>query len=123
MIEAIARAETPGQGQCVGTNVDMIRVFRVVSIAEAASFLILLLIAMPLKYGADAEAGVQLVGPIHGVLFMAYVGMVFLVREALRWDVKRTILALGAAVLPVAPFLVERYWTRPAVEPEPTRAA
>lgn len=92
----------------------MIRVFRLVSIAEAASFLLLLLVAMPLKYGADAEVGVQLMGPIHGVLFMAYVGMVFLVREALRWDAKRTVLALAAAVLPVAPFLVERYWTRPA---------
>ncbi|TDB85866.1 DUF3817 domain-containing protein [Actinomadura sp. 7K534] len=91
----------------------MIRVFRLVSIAEAVSFLALLLIAMPLKYGAEAEVGVQLVGPIHGVLFMAYVGMVFLVRDALRWDMKRTVLALAAAVLPIAPFLVERHWTRP----------
>lgn len=42
--------------------------------------------------------------------------MVFLVRDKLRWDVKRTVLALGAAVLPVAPFLVERYWTTPPAE-------
>jgi integral membrane protein len=95
----------------------MIRVFRLVSIAEAASFLLLLLVAMPLKYGADAPAGVQLMGPVHGVLFMAYVGLVFLVREQLRWDLKRTILALGAAVLPVAPFFVERHWTTPADAP------
>ncbi|WP_243708876.1 DUF3817 domain-containing protein [Actinomadura sp. GC306] len=84
-----------------------------VSIAEAVSFLALLLIAMPLKYGADAEVGVQLAGPIHGVLFMAYVGMVFLVRDPLGWDLKRTVLAAAAAVLPVAPFFVERHWTRP----------
>ncbi|SFP41987.1 MULTISPECIES: DUF3817 domain-containing protein [Actinomadura] len=92
---------------------DLIRVFRYVSIAEAASFLLLLLVAMPLKYGADAPAGVQLTGPVHGVLFMAYVGLVFLVREQLRWDLRRTVLALGAAVLPVAPFFVERRWTTP----------
>jgi integral membrane protein len=91
----------------------MIRVFRFVSVAEAISFLLLLLVAMPLKYGADAPVGVQLIGPLHGVLFMAYVGLVFLVREQLRWDLKRTVLALGAAVLPVAPFLVEKYWARP----------
>jgi integral membrane protein len=104
----------------------MIRVFRFVSVAEAISFLLLLLVAMPLKYGADAPVGVQLMGPLHGVLFMAYVGMVFLVREQLRWDLKRTVLALGAAVLPVAPFLVERYWTRtpaPAAEPQPAGRA
>lgn len=92
----------------------MIRVFRFVSIAEAISFLLLLLVAMPLKYGASTPAGVQLLGPVHGVLFMAYVGLVFIVRDQLGWDLKRTVLALGAAVLPVAPFLVERYWTAPA---------
>ncbi|TDC58069.1 DUF3817 domain-containing protein [Actinomadura sp. KC345] len=100
----------------------MIRVFRLVSIAEAASFLLLLLVAMPLKYGADMEVGVQLMGPIHGILFIAYVGMVFLVREALRWDMKRTVLALGASVLPVAPFLVERHWTTPAETPASSAA-
>lgn len=92
----------------------MIRVFRLVSVAEATSFLLLLLVAMPLKYGADAPVGVQLVGPLHGVLFMAYVGLVFLVRDELGWDLKRTVLALGAAVLPAAPLLVERHWARPA---------
>ncbi|MEO3829314.1 DUF3817 domain-containing protein [Actinomadura sp. B10D3] len=95
---------------------DLIRVFRYVSIAEAASFLLLLLVAMPLKYGADAPAGVQLMGPVHGVLFMAYVGLVFLVRGQLRWDLLRTVLALGAAVLPVAPFFVERRLTTPPAE-------
>ncbi|GGT57696.1 putative membrane protein YdzA [Actinomadura citrea] len=98
---------------------DMIRAFRFVSVAEAFSFLLLLLVAMPLKYGADAPIGVQVMGPVHGVLFMAYVGLVFLVREQLGWDLGRTVLALGAAVLPVAPFFVERHWTRPAAEPEP----
>lgn len=97
----------------------MIRVFRFASIGEAISFLLLLLVAMPLKYGADTPAGVQLLGPVHGVLFMAYVGLVFIVRDQLGWDLKRTVLALGAAVLPVAPFLVERYWTTPAEAASP----
>lgn len=101
----------------------MIRVFRYVSIAEAVSFLVLLLVAMPLKYGADVPAGVQVMGPTHGVLFIAYVGLVFLAREGLRWSAGRTVLALAAAVLPVAPFFVERHWARPAAvpaaEPEP----
>ena len=93
---------------------DIVRAFRVVSVAEAVSFLVLLLIAMPLKYMADVPAAVQIMGSLHGVLFIAYVGMVFLVREQLRWDVKRTVLALAAGVLPVAPFLVEHFWAKPA---------
>ncbi|MBT2209204.1 DUF3817 domain-containing protein [Actinomadura sp. NEAU-AAG7] len=96
---------------------DIVRAFRVVSIAEAVSFLVLLLIAMPLKYMADAPAAVQVMGPLHGVLFLAYVGMVFFVRENLHWSAGRTVLALGAGVLPVAPFLVEHFWARPAEAP------
>ncbi|WP_103564209.1 DUF3817 domain-containing protein [Actinomadura rubteroloni] len=97
---------------------DNVRAFRIVSIAEAVSFLVLLLIAMPLKYAADAPAAVSIVGPIHGVLFLGYVGMVFLVRPVLGWNGTRTVLALLAAVLPVAPFLVERYWTSSSQEAE-----
>ena len=51
---------------------DIVRAFRVVSIAEATSFLVLLLIAMPLKYGADLPVAVQVMGPIHGILFLGY---------------------------------------------------
>ncbi|MDL4775687.1 MULTISPECIES: DUF3817 domain-containing protein [Thermomonosporaceae] len=106
---------------------DIVRAFRIVSIAEATSFLVLLLVAMPLKYAGDAPLGVQVMGPIHGILFLAYVGMVFVAREQLRWDIKRTVVALIASVLPVAPFLVEHYWAKPAersvVEPAENRAA
>ncbi|WP_344895760.1 DUF3817 domain-containing protein [Actinomadura meridiana] len=86
--------------------------FRWVSIIEAVSFLVLLLVAMPLKYGADVPAAVQVMGPVHGVLFIGYVGLVLVVRAGLRWDVTRTALALAAGVLPVAPFFVEHYWAR-----------
>jgi integral membrane protein len=94
--------------------VDIVRALRYVSLGEATSFLVLLLIAMPLKYGADLPQAVQVMGPVHGVLFLAYVGLVVAARESLGWDLRRTVLALIAGVLPVAPFLVERYWLKPA---------
>lgn len=102
---------------------DIVRAFRIVSIVEAVSFLVLLLIAMPLKYMGDMPVAVSVVGPIHGVLFLGYVGLAFLVREPLRWDVKRTVLALIAAVLPVAPFFVERYWAKQPVSQPAGQAA
>ncbi|GAA1531343.1 DUF3817 domain-containing protein [Actinomadura kijaniata] len=93
---------------------DIVRAFRLVSIIEAVSFLVLLLVAMPLKYLAEIPAAVSIVGPIHGILWIAYVALVLVVRAPLRWDGKRTVLALVASVLPVAPFFVERKWTTPA---------
>jgi integral membrane protein len=95
--------------------VDILRAFRVVSLAEATSFLILLLVAMPLKYAADLPFAVQIMGPIHGVLFLGYVALVFMTRDRLRWSPSRTVLALVAAVLPVAPYYVERNWIKDPV--------
>ncbi|GAA4131768.1 DUF3817 domain-containing protein [Actinomadura keratinilytica] len=102
---------------------DIVRALRIVSIAEAISFLVLLLIAMPLKHMGDMPQGVSVVGPIHGVLFMAYIGLAVMAREQLGWNLGRTVLALAAAVLPVAPFLVERFWIRPVGKGAPAKEA
>ncbi|WP_344836123.1 DUF3817 domain-containing protein [Actinocorallia longicatena] len=94
----------------------MLRAFRLVSLAEATSFLILLLIAMPVKYMGDNPVLVKIVGPIHGVLFIAYVGLVLLTFGQLRWGWGKVILALAASVLPVAPYFVERNWIKAPAE-------
>ncbi|MCP2334954.1 DUF3817 domain-containing protein [Actinomadura rupiterrae] len=101
---------------------DIVKTLRIVSVAEAVSFLVLLLVAMPIKYLGDAPVAVQIMGPIHGVLFLAYVALVLAGRQATGWDTKRTLLALIASVLPVAPFFVERNWLRP-VAGAPARTA
>ncbi len=81
--------------------------FRLVSLAEATSFL-LLLVATAVKYGADQPVGVEILGPIHGVLFIAYCLLALDVRAVLHWDIKKMLLVIGAAILPCAPFFVER---------------
>lgn len=86
---------------------------RVVSVAEAVSFL-LLLVATAVKYGAEQEAGVQVLGPLHGVLFLAFVLGVLVARDPLRWDVRTTLLALVLAVVPAGGFVVERWLRSPA---------
>ncbi|THJ74698.1 DUF3817 domain-containing protein [Candidatus Frankia alpina] len=84
---------------------------RAVSFAEATSFL-LLLIATGIKYGADHPQGVKILGPIHGTLFLAYCALIGYLAFVGRWPRRRTVLALIASVLPVAPFFVERHWLR-----------
>lgn len=92
--------------------VDIVRAFRIVSLLEATSFL-LLLGASVLKRTADFPEGVTVLGPIHGVLFIAYVALVFMSRPQTHWSNGRMALALLASVLPVAPYFVERKWLRP----------
>lgn len=50
----------------------MIKIFRLIGFLEALSFLILLLIAMPLKYIWGQPEAVKIVGSAHGGLFLLY---------------------------------------------------
>jgi integral membrane protein len=80
--------------------------FRVVADLEGVSFLVLLLVAMPLKYVWDMPWMVQKVGMAHGGLFVAYVFMVILYREAFGWKARSTALALVGSFIPFGTFWV-----------------
>lgn len=90
----------------------IIRRFRQVAVAEGISFLVLLFIAMPLKYLADLPMAVKVVGWAHGVLFVWYWVAAVPLFTKLKWDFERVI-GLGlAAVLPFGTFVMERRWLR-----------
>ncbi len=80
---------------------------RVVGWWEGVSFLVLLGVAMPLKYFADMPMAVRVVGLAHGILFMLY--LIVAIQTALdrNWPWKRTALVLIASVLPAGPFVVD----------------
>jgi len=82
-----------------------VRVLGYVAIAEAASFLLLLL-AMVFKYGLDEPIGVEVLGPVHGALFLAFVGLAAGVSLNRRWGWRRTAVVLASAVIPVAGYVV-----------------
>lgn len=85
----------------------MLRTFRIAAVAEAISFLVLLG-AMVAKYGFGEEAGVEIIGPIHGVLFLGYVAVAWLLAQERRWGWTRRLVLLAAGVIPFAGFWVER---------------
>lgn len=88
-----------------------IKTFRYVALAEAASFLVLL-VATAVKYTQDAPGGVHVMGPIHGVLFLAYVTLALAVRGAAGWSGRATIGVLIGAVVPFGGFVVDRWLAR-----------
>jgi len=86
--------------------------FRIVAVAEALSWLGLL-IGMYVKYVPETtELGVQVFGPIHGAVFVAYVVVALVAARVLRWDVRTTMLALIASVPPLATLWFERWAAR-----------
>lgn len=88
------------------------RVFRVVAIAEACSW-IGLLIGMAFKYlVVFDDVGVRVFGPIHGALFVAYVVVALVTARAFRWSAVTTLLALAASIPPAATIWFERHAVR-----------
>jgi integral membrane protein len=93
-----------------------LKTFRVVALTEATSFL-LLLTASVLKRTADAEIGVTILGPIHGVLFVGYVLIALNLKAEQRWTGKETGLILLGAVLPFGGYVVDRWLARRELSP------
>jgi integral membrane protein len=74
---------------------------------EGVSFLVLLGIAMPLKYLAGLPLAVKLVGWAHGVLFIALCGVLWQARRDARLSLAQTALVFAAALVPFGPFLID----------------
>jgi len=75
---------------------------------EAISYLLLLAIAMPLKYIWGYEQAVRTVGMAHGILWMAYIGLAVLGQIDYKWSLKTTIWLFIASLLPFGPFVADR---------------
>jgi len=91
------------------------RVLGYVAIAEAVSFLVLLL-AMVFKYGLDEPIGVEIIGPVHGALFVGFVLLAVIVGGQARWSWRRFAVVLASAVVPVAGWVVGHRLLREAAQ-------
>jgi integral membrane protein len=89
-------------------KLQILKRFRIVSITEGISMLVLVFIAMPLKWIFELPVMVTYVGWIHGALFIGYILILFPTSRKLRWPFVRAVFALVAAVLPFGPFLFDR---------------
>ncbi|HUQ01515.1 MAG TPA: DUF3817 domain-containing protein [Kofleriaceae bacterium] len=87
------------------------RWFRLVAILEGVSFLLLLFVAMPLKYAADQPVAVKILGPIHGVLFIAYGVLLYDIILEKVWPRRTIFFAVAAAFLPAGTLLFD-VWLR-----------
>ncbi len=82
--------------------------FKKTAFWEGVSYLVLLFIAMPLKYFFDSPAMVRYVGMVHGVLFIAYVLLLVWNWSDRKWDFRKAAVYFLASLLPFATFWVEK---------------
>jgi len=93
--------------EALAERTSVTRWFRVVAVAEAISWLALI-VATVVKYAADAPLGVHVLGPIHGGLFLAYVVLALEVRRRRQWDGRTLLIVLAESIVPGGGFLAAR---------------
>lgn len=74
--------------------------------------LVLLFIAMPLKYLMDIPLGVKVVGMAHGVLFIAYILIATYLKPKLQWNLSIFLIIVLASFVPFGTFFVERKYLK-----------
>lgn len=90
----------------------MKKIFRIVSVLEGVSYLLLLFIATPIKYFAGNDQFVKMLGMPHGLLFIAYVVLAIMMKYELNWKPKTFIIVLAASVIPFGTFYIDRKYLR-----------
>lgn len=87
---------------------------RHIGFAEGISFLVLLGVAMPLKYLAGVALAVKVVGWAHGLLFILLLIALAQAKHRARWSVGYSAVVVIAALLPFGPFVIDRRLQRDA---------
>ena len=82
--------------------------FRIIAFLEGVSYILLLFIAVPLKYWGGDESYVKLLGMPHGLLFVIYIILAYLLRKEEDWNTKDFTIVLFASVIPFGTFYIER---------------
>jgi integral membrane protein len=86
--------------------------FRVVSFLEGTSYLLLLFVAVPIKYWMNDPQYVKLLGMPHGLLFVTYLVIAFLIKSELKWNNKTLGVVILASVIPFGTFYVDKKYLR-----------
>ena len=91
--------------------------FRIVAFLEGVSYLLLLFLAVPIKYNMGDPTYVKLLGMPHGLLFMAYLvfaylALSYLLKDEQKWERKSYLIILVASVIPFGTFYIDKKYLR-----------
>lgn len=86
--------------------------FKIVSFLEGVSYILLLLIAVPIKYIGGNEFWVKILGMPHGVLFILYIIMACIIKKKQQWSSKEFLIILIASLIPFGTFYVNNKYLK-----------
>ncbi len=91
-----------------------LNIFRIVAFFEGVSYILLLFIATPIKYFMDDRQYVEMLGLPHGILFMTYVVLAFMLKKDMGWTDKQFRNVLLASIIPFGTFYIDKKYLKTA---------
>ena len=92
----------------------MTKTFKLVALLEGISLLLLFFFAMPMKYIFDTPEFVRTIGMAHGLLFIGYIILAYMLKSEENWDNRKFLIVCLASVVPFGTFYIERKYFRSA---------
>jgi integral membrane protein len=90
----------------------MRNIFRIISFLEGVSYLLLLFVAVPIKYFQGDVSYVKMLGMPHGILFMSYIVLAVILQKKMKWSIKSLGIVVLASVIPFGTFYVDKKYLR-----------
>lgn len=90
----------------------MKKTFRIISFLEGISYLLLLFVAVPIKYFLVDESYVKILGMPHGILFLGYIVLAISIRKKMKWNLKTFLTVLFASIIPFGTFYIDKKYLR-----------
>lgn len=91
-------------------NSTLVKQFRLIGIIESISFVLLLCVAMPLKYFAGMPQAVKVAGSIHGLLFVLFIFLLLLVYYQYNLKFKHLVIGGLSSLIPFGPHFLEKHY-------------
>ena len=90
----------------------LVNIFRITALLEGLSYILLLFIAVPIKYFGNDPQYVKLLGMPHGLLFVSYIILAIILGSKLKWKTKSLLFILAASVIPFGTFYIDRAYLK-----------
>jgi len=92
----------------------LLNFFRIIALLEGLSYILLLGIATPIKYFSNDPQYVKMLGMPHGLLFVAYIALAFVLKNDFKWNTKQFAKVLLASIIPFGTFYIDKHYLKTA---------
>jgi integral membrane protein len=90
----------------------MKNIFRIIAFLEGVSYILLLFIAVPIKYSLGDSTYVKLLGMPHGVLFVAYLLFAIIIKNNEKWNKTELFIVLICSIVPFGTFYIDKKYLK-----------